>query len=1004
MLADVEEPTAPRWSARVWDPIADVLRFERLHTRMFGTRPDKPHVGRYELGERLGRGGAGFVHRGFDPVLRRSVAIKLVPIPADLSAARADELMAEAHALAAIDHPNLVQVHDAGTCRLLDLELSMYVPTSVAGQRLLYMVMELVEGPSLERWLETSRSRREILTAFASMGDALAAAHAAGIVHRDFKPSNVAFDGQEQPKILDFGLAGPGVAGADDPSHDLIVGTPAYMAPEQHDAQPGGPEVDQFAYCVTLWEALTGSRPYPGPALAQYRRQKLSRQFDTSSGALPSRLRAILRRGLDPDPRQRWDQLSGLVAAIRRTQRRAGVLAIVTGAVVVAAAATATTLAVATRPATSPCEDDPHGIAEPIWSSSIRDRVAKALGDRIPYPTQDLLDVVERRFGGFEQSWTSSYQQACATDSPSRDETVRCLLAAKAASRGVLQAVERQPDTRAVHALDLLPEPTECLREDLTQWQWKAALGRELMEYRSRLMLGEIEAVLSHADHLLESAETLPPAMVAEWSLVSAIGRMSTDPNRARSSFEHALTLGERAGNDRVAVRALLGLSSVLARTNPRQARLYLELADSRRTSLGPRVAIALDAAWAMHHLRVEHDHEAALGRARAVVEQLSEIDAPPAVAINSVVHLAMVLTRMGRLDEADTELRDVLVRVGPVDAIAPAQRLLAARGFVSWLRGDVGAAARDLDLQPPGPAFLDVPNVLEIYVRASVDRGFPDDAQRLIDAFADRSPSAGDRDPTLIARAGLELYRGRYSAASTFPSPQDVPGRDWELELLAASEAAIAGRTEDVAAAMATVAEKARDHDPHGLRLLSIDAAEVAVMTRELDLCMQLLEPVRSGPVPHLRARGHLVAARAMIAAGRHDLADRALAGATRELEAYEQPWVLGEIELQLLEAAHLALVGNAPAARRRATAAMNRRGGRQSLALARAASLLVATPEPELSLLAELWVRQLGHEVGADDAMVEWLATGRGAVPAVSVPDSNPRRKTDRLVRIVE
>ncbi len=987
MRLNVDSLTAPHAAAQVWDPIADVQRFERLHTRMFGTRPEKPHVGRYELGERLGQGGAGFVHRGFDPMLRRPVAIKLVPIPANLSTARTDEFMAEAHALAALDHPHLVRVHDAGTCTLLDLELSMCMPTSVSSQRLLYLVMELVEGPLLTQWLEPQRPRREILTAFLTMGEALAAAHAAGIVHRDFKPDNIAFDTQGQPKILDFGLAGR----TTEPSDGLVVGTPAYMAPEQHGGQSGGPKVDQFAYCVTLWEALTGVRPYPGPTLDTYREQKLDARIDPSGRALPARLRTALLRGLDPDPQRRWEGLAQLVATVRRLRWQAGAAKTAAGALAIATVAVATTLALSTDRAEEPCIKDPQGTADPIWSDPARDRMAEAFNQRVPHAAPELLGLVERRFVRLEESWTTSYQQACTAEGPRRDEAVACMLAAKSASHGVLHALERRADARAIHVLDLLPEPTECLRGDLAGWQWQAALSRDLMEYRSRLMLGEVETVMLHAQQVLDSTETLPPATTAEWLLVSAIGHVPSDPQQARSFFERALTMGERAGSNRVAVRAMLGLSSVLARVDPQQARLYLELADTRRATLGARGKIALDSAWATYLLRVHGDHEAALRRLRAVIQQLTEIDVPPAIAINGVFQLVALLMRMGRLDEADAEIGRVLERVDRVDAVSPAQKIVAVRGVVGWLRGDLEAASRDLELEPPGPAFFDIPMVLEIHVQTSIDRGFPEDAQRQIGAFVAHGVGDGPHDPTLIARAGLELYRGRFSAASTFPSPQDVPGIDWELELLAASEAAIAGRAEELAAAMAAVQDKAQKQDAHGLRLLSLDAAEVATMAHDLELCTRLLEPVRSGPVPHLRVRGHLLAARAMLAAGRDDLADEPLTTATRELAQYEQPWVLGQIELELLDAVRLARRGDLVAAQRRATHAMERRGSRQSLAVARAASLLIGVEAPELSLLAESWVRQLGREVGADPEMIDWLATGASLVPDRSAPSSN-------------
>ena len=115
-------------SSPQWDPIGDLRRYEHVRGRLFDIDPVTCTVGRYELRERLGRGSSGFVHRGFDPVLEREVAVKLIPLPPRASDARVEELMAEARTLGALDHPNLVTIHDAGVYRMVDMAPSSPLP------------------------------------------------------------------------------------------------------------------------------------------------------------------------------------------------------------------------------------------------------------------------------------------------------------------------------------------------------------------------------------------------------------------------------------------------------------------------------------------------------------------------------------------------------------------------------------------------------------------------------------------------------------------------------------------------------------------------------------------------------------------------------------------------------------------------------------------------------------------------------------------------------------
>ncbi len=197
---------------------------------------------RYILDRILGRGGMGVVYAARDPKLGRDVAIKVLRTELARDPELARRVTHEARVMAKISHPNVLGVFDVGT---------------VGDQ--VYISMELVAGASLRGWLDARpRSIAEIVEAFVAAGRGLVAAHAAGVVHRDFKPDNVLVGADGRIRVTDFGLAQE--LGDDGP----LGGTPAYMAPEQFAGGTVDGRTDQFSFCVTLYEALYGQRPFAG--------------------------------------------------------------------------------------------------------------------------------------------------------------------------------------------------------------------------------------------------------------------------------------------------------------------------------------------------------------------------------------------------------------------------------------------------------------------------------------------------------------------------------------------------------------------------------------------------------------------------------------------------------------------------------------------------------------------------------------------------------------------
>jgi eukaryotic-like serine/threonine-protein kinase len=287
--------------------------------------PPGSSIGRFVVLETLGEGGMGVVLAARDTSLDRTVALKLVrPIAdagGDLAAAR-ERLVREAKALARLSHPNVLTVFDVGTF-----------------EDQVFIAMELASGGTLREWLRCGRRGwREILEQFLLAGRGLQAAHRAGLVHRDFKPDNVLLLADDRIRVADFGVAGrarladaPIDATADTgpfvklddlsiTRSDARLGTPLYMAPEQHDSAHVGPAADQFAFCVALFEALHGEHPFQAPSaielVIKLREGEVNRP--PAASTVPRAVHDILLRGLRTDPAQRWPSMGELLDALAR--------------------------------------------------------------------------------------------------------------------------------------------------------------------------------------------------------------------------------------------------------------------------------------------------------------------------------------------------------------------------------------------------------------------------------------------------------------------------------------------------------------------------------------------------------------------------------------------------------------------------------------------------------------------------------------------------------------
>ncbi len=282
-------------------------------------------IGRYTVVRPIGAGGMGMVYAAYDEELDRRIAVKL--LRSGSSEQDRARLFREAQAMAKLSHPNVVTVHEVGTF-----------------EDQVYVAMEFVRGENLRDWLqEEARPWRAIVGAFVLASKGLEAAHDVGLVHRDFKPANVLVGDDGQIMVSDFGLvrtagdaldeaafADRGAAARTPLSTSLtmtgmIMGTPAYMSPEQHRGQVTDARSDQFSFCVALYEALYGVLPFPGQTLHELSASVTAGQLrePPRESRVPSWVARVLARGLATDPAERWPTIAALLAELARDPERA---------------------------------------------------------------------------------------------------------------------------------------------------------------------------------------------------------------------------------------------------------------------------------------------------------------------------------------------------------------------------------------------------------------------------------------------------------------------------------------------------------------------------------------------------------------------------------------------------------------------------------------------------------------------------------------------------------
>ncbi|PCC70501.1 Serine/threonine protein kinase [Nannocystis exedens] len=575
---ELADTTSPRLAFPGLDGPDEQRMEDLLVARLFPREAAPLRIGRYSLLDRIGQGGMGMVYSAYDPELDRRVAIKL--LGAALSAGAEERLVREAQAMARVVHANVVSVIEVGRDR---------------GQA--YVVMEYLRGVSLDRWAERRPGWRATLGVYVQAGRGLAAAHRAGVIHRDFKPHNAMLveggvdDGRV--KVLDFGLARAAalaspVDGVGEPiggalatpltRTGALMGTPAYMAPEQLEGEPASERSDQFSFAVSLYEALYGQLPFDARSLAaltQALRAGAVRPPPAGTDVPTWVLRVVLR-GLSRDPAQRHPSMAAMCDALEHepgARRRTVLLSLGLSAAVGASVWGATQ-----GPATSPCSGPAFELHD-LWNEARRAEMEAAFVATGSSYAAEAARRVQPIVADYADAWSSMRKDACEAhrrgeQSPQLlDLRMTCLDRRRAGFASLTDLLTHADATvveRAVEAalqlpgldgcgdvealLDETPLPDEPERARAVE----AARGR-LAELEALAGAGRFAEAAAGAEEVLARAEALGfSPLVAESSL--ALGKFELDRRRgeqAERAFTRAVQAGIEGRADRVVAEAV---------------------------------------------------------------------------------------------------------------------------------------------------------------------------------------------------------------------------------------------------------------------------------------------------------------------------------------------------------------------------------------------------------------------------------------------------------------
>lgn len=556
-------------------------------------------IGRYIVFEPIGSGATGTVFKAYDTKLDRTLAIKALHTKYDNDGTM--RLRREAQALAKLSHPNVVQVHDV---------------EEVDGQT--FIAMELVKGQTLRSWMEElgqPRPWRECLDVYGQAGEGLAAAHEAGIVHRDFKPDNAIIDRNCKVRVLDFGLARHTLRVTNE-AHDheggrptnaatdrrgrnpastktgTVVGTPAYMPPEQWRGEESGPHSDQFSFCVALYEALYGTRPFAGNTRCELMGTVVEGrvdQPDTKRQAVPLRVRKLLLRGLSLDPEQRWPSMNDLLAELRRIAAPRRRRYIAHGLAAGLAAMAASTAFASCLERWDLCSGAPAQLDD-TWDDARRKAVKTAILATSTSYAPGTWTRVQERLDEYSNAWVAAHTEVCEATRLHGNQTeeamhmrMRCLDKRRTSLRASVDELAHANAQTVEDAVEFVADlPPLAVCDDLTRLEQQAHLmpppedpgtAAEVDAVRERLAnieamhgTGRYAEALDVIEAVVVQAEGLgyPPLRAEALYWRGQLQKESGAYTEAERDLRQAYTLSVIHHHDEVAMRAATTLAGLV--------------------------------------------------------------------------------------------------------------------------------------------------------------------------------------------------------------------------------------------------------------------------------------------------------------------------------------------------------------------------------------------------------------------------------------------------------
>jgi hypothetical protein len=792
-------------------------------------------VGRYLILAELGRGTMGAVYDAYDADLDRRVALKLIAEPLGAGDAQRQRLLGEAQLMAKISHSNVVSVFDVGVW-----------------QDRLYVAMELVEGITLDRWCAAAgRRQSEVLDVFSAAGAGLAAAHDAGVVHRDFKPSNVLVSADGRVRVADFGIAQHGTSAptaerdADSPVASRGVGTPAYMSPEQWARAPVDARSDQFSYCVALFEAVFGKRPFSGDnALELAAAVSLGRIADHDLRRADTRVRAVIVRGLAVAPADRHPSMHALVDALRAARRPRPVAR----AAVLAARAVAGSGAwfALHSPAADTCAASEQVAAQ--WSDAVQRTIRVDTADVTASYAEAQREALVAGLDRYAQRWNELRLEVCQVSATTpADAVIRsrssCVDDRFRAFAGTIAALRDRPidPTRIDAVLGLLPDLEACtgtaadwdpVPSDPEQARAVAALRDRLLAVRIERRAGRSGGDVAATEAILAEAEAIGfPHLVARANIELAAHYNEVDRSADEDApVARALVVAAESGDDVTMASAInrLLLSASAVRLDADELRRWTSLGDAIARRAGLHTGIRGD----LHNnlglaLRARRDLDGALLACHDAQAAYAEDDGAEGLMVTRArVNCVGTLVRAGRYEEARIEAERVLVRMDELQSptslenIAAIEHAAAARHYTGDRRGSLAMLEEALRRRllvtgargrRTGKAFVNVALARAVVgdldgARAAVDQGrilIPGDAVSL--TVAEAVIAAQRRNPTALRQA--------LDAARALPALE--PEQNELLAYIDACDAVATGQPRRAMTLLEPVCGTAEPHPP---------------------------------------------------------------------------------------------------------------------------------------------------------------------------------------------